>query len=66
MFSAGDQGVWRGLWQATQGGEWQGIAASGRNVTWAVIIIGRFAGGKLVEDWVSRTGSASPRNLVAF
>jgi predicted ester cyclase len=26
--------------------------ASGRNVTWTVIIIGRFAGGKLREDWV--------------
>src|SRR5918994_6042217 len=35
-----------------QQGEWQGIAASGRNVTWTVIIIGRFAGGKLIEDWV--------------
>jgi hypothetical protein len=49
---AGDRGVWRGHWQATQQGEWQGIAASGRNVTWTVIIIGRFAGGKLIEDWV--------------
>src|SRR3954471_5641162 len=52
MFFAGDRGVWRGHWQATQQGEWQGIAASGRNVTWTVIIIGRFAGGKLIEDWV--------------
>ncbi|MEA1834312.1 ester cyclase [Methylobacterium durans] len=52
MFFAGGQGVWRGHWQATQQGEWQGIAASGRNVTWTVIIIGRFAGGKLIEDWV--------------
>ena len=32
--------------------QWQGIAASGRNGTWTVIIIGRFAGGKLIEDWV--------------
>src|ERR687890_152088 len=52
MFFAGDRGVWRGHWQATQQGEWQGIAASGRNVTWTVIIIGRFASGKLIEDWV--------------
>ncbi len=49
---AGDRGVWRGHWQATQLGEWQGIAPSGRNVTWTVIIIGRFASGKLREDWV--------------
>ena len=52
MFFAGDRGVWRGHWQATQQGEWQGIAASGRTVTWTVIIVGRFAGGKLIEDWV--------------
>jgi predicted ester cyclase len=52
MFFAGDRGVWRGQWQATQHGEWQGIVASGRKVTWTVIIIGRFASGKLKEDWV--------------
>ena len=52
LFFAGDQGVWRGRWQATQQGDWQGVAASGRKVTWTVIIIGRFTGGKLVEDWV--------------
>ena len=52
MFFAGDRGVWRGRWKATQQGDWQGIAATGRNVTWTVIIIGRFADGKLKEDWV--------------
>jgi predicted ester cyclase len=26
MFFAGDRGVWRGRWQATQQGEWRGIA----------------------------------------
>ena len=52
LFFAGDKGVWRGTWHATQRGDWQGIAASGRKATWTVIIIGRFAGGKLAEDWV--------------
>jgi predicted ester cyclase len=52
LFVAGDNGVWRGRWRATQRGEWQGVAASGRAVTWTVIIIGRFASDKLVEDWV--------------
>jgi predicted ester cyclase len=52
LFFAGEQGVWRGSWRATQRGAWQGIAASRREVTWTVIIIGRFVGGKLVEDWV--------------
>lgn len=52
LFFAGEQGVWRGHWKATQKGDWQGIAASGRHVTWTVIIIGRLEGGKLKEDWV--------------
>jgi predicted ester cyclase len=52
MFFAADRGVWRGHWQATQAGEWQGVAASGRRVRWSVVIVGRFAGGRLAEDWV--------------
>ena len=52
MFFAEDRGVWRGHWRATQQGQWQGVAASGRRVAWTVIIMGHFAGGKLKEDWV--------------
>jgi predicted ester cyclase len=52
LFFAGDRGVWRGRWRATQRGAWAGVAASGREATWSVIIVGRFAGGKLTEDWV--------------
>jgi predicted ester cyclase len=52
IFFAGDKGAWRGTWRATQRGEWEGIAPTGRTATWTVIIIGRFAGGKMVEDWV--------------
>ena len=52
LFFAGDRDVWRGQWRATQRGAWAGVAASGRAATWTVIIIGRFANGKLVEDWV--------------
>jgi predicted ester cyclase len=48
----GDRGVWRGTWRATQRGAGGGVAASGRAVTWTVIIIARFAGDRLVEDWV--------------
>src|SRR4051794_41599726 len=69
MFFAGDRGVWRGHWRATQQGSWQGIAGSGRTGTWTVLIIGRFAGGKLIEGWVGldrlgpfpRAGVISPR-----
>ena len=52
LFVADDKAVWRGSWHATQRGVWAGIAASGQAVSWTVIIIGRFADGKLVEDWV--------------
>jgi predicted ester cyclase len=52
VFSAGDKGVWRGTWQATQKKPWEGIPASGRKVKWTVMIMGRFEGDKLAEDWV--------------
>jgi predicted ester cyclase len=52
IFFAGDKGVWRGTWRATQRGDWEGIAATGRKATWTVMIMGRFAGDKLAEDWV--------------
>jgi predicted ester cyclase len=52
LFFADDRGVWRGAWHATQRGIWEGVAPTGKRATWTVIIIGRFAGDKLVEDWV--------------
>ena len=53
LFCTDDRGAWRGRWHATQRGDWQGVAASGREVEWGVIITGRFADGKLAEDWVA-------------
>jgi predicted ester cyclase len=52
LFFAGDKGVWRGTWDATQRKEWEGIPATGRKAKWTVIIIGRFERDKLAEDWV--------------
>ena len=52
MFFVGHRGVWRGHWRATQQREWQGIPSSGRNVSWTVIIVGRFVDSKMKEDWV--------------
>lgn len=52
LFFAGDKGVWRGTWIATQQKEWEGISATGRKAKWTAIIIGRFEGDKLAEDWV--------------
>jgi predicted ester cyclase len=52
LFFAGDKGVWRGTWRATQRGAWEGIAPTGRKATWTVMIMGRFKGDRIVEDWV--------------
>jgi predicted ester cyclase len=52
IFFSGDEGVWRGTWRATQQGAWEGIAPTGRAATWTVMIMGRFEGDRLVEDWV--------------
>ena len=52
LFFAGDKGVWRGTWNATQRKHWEGIPATGRSAKWTVIIIGRFEGERLAEDWV--------------
>jgi predicted ester cyclase len=53
LFCTEHRGAWRGHWHATQRGQWQGVAPSGREVAWDVIIVGRFADGKLAEDWVA-------------
>jgi predicted ester cyclase len=37
---------------ATQRKPWEGIPATGRKAKWTVIIIGRFEGEKVAEDWV--------------
>ena len=52
LFISNDRGVWRGRWRGVQRGDWAGIAASGKEVEWTVIIIARFADGKFAEDWV--------------
>jgi predicted ester cyclase len=52
LFFAGDKGMWRGTWRATQSKDWEGVPATGRKATWTVIIVGRFTGEKLAEDWV--------------
>ncbi|SFR93032.1 Predicted ester cyclase [Microbacterium sp. cf046] len=52
LFFSNDRAVWRGRWRGVQRGDWAGIAASGKEVEWTVIIIARFADGKFAEDWV--------------
>jgi predicted ester cyclase len=35
---------WRGSWRATHRGDFEGIAPTGRQANWTVIIIGQFVG----------------------
>jgi predicted ester cyclase len=65
LFFVGDKGVWRGIWRATQHNDWEGIVASGRTAMWSAIIIGRFAGGKLVENWAEYDRFSMVRQLGA-
>lgn len=48
----GDKVSTRRTWEATHRGPYRGIAATGKRVQWTQISIVRFAGGKIVEDWV--------------
>ena len=66
LFFAGDKGVWRGTWHATQRKQWEGIPATGRKAKWTVIIIGRFegeSGGRLGRIRPVRSVSAARRAL---
>jgi steroid delta-isomerase-like uncharacterized protein len=51
LIAEGDKVVSRYTLRATHQGEFMGVPATGKVVTWTGIIISRFAGGKWVEDW---------------
>jgi predicted ester cyclase len=48
----GDKVSTRRTWHGTHQGEYRGIGPTGKRVMWTQISIVRFAGGKVVEDWV--------------
>jgi predicted ester cyclase len=53
LIGEGDQVVWRWTMHGTHQGELFCLPATGKQATWTEIQIGRFAGGKLVEHWMS-------------
>jgi steroid delta-isomerase-like uncharacterized protein len=53
LIAEGDKVVSRYTLRATHQGEFMGVPATGKVVTYTGIIITRFAGGKDVEDWES-------------
>ena len=56
IIAEGDKLVVRYTAGGTHSGEFQGIAPTGRKVTWAGINIYRREGGKVVETWQLRDG----------
>ena len=53
LIAEGDKVVSRFTARATHQGEFMGVPATGKVVTMTGIVISRFAGGKVVEDWSS-------------
>ena len=53
FIAEGDRVVGRFVAQATHGGEFMGVAATGNQVTFSGINIMRVAEGKIVEHWVN-------------
>jgi len=50
MVAEGDKVATRTTWTGTHKGEFMGIPPTNRKVTFSLIVIDRFAGGKIVED----------------
>jgi len=53
MVAEGDKVAFRFERQATHTGEFMGIPASGKQISWTTIGIARLAGGKIAEFWNS-------------
>jgi steroid delta-isomerase-like uncharacterized protein len=51
MIAEGNKVVWRYTVRGTHKGEFMGIAPTGKSITLTGILISRFAGDKVVEDW---------------
>ena len=56
MVAEGDKVVYRASARGTHKGEFMGIAATGKHVTFTSIVISRIAKGKFQEDWESLDG----------
>ena len=59
----GDRVVTRWTGQGTHQGEWRGIAATGKQVSFSGIAIRRIAGGRIAERWVNADYSALMRQI---
>ena len=53
MIAEGDRVVVRNRWHATHKGTWNGIAGTGKPVTFTGIVIWRIANGKVTDRWAN-------------
>lgn len=62
----GDMVALRTTLSGTQAGEWQGLAATGRKISWSVMLFDRFENGKVVEEWIIADALAVMQQLGAI
>lgn len=62
----GDMVALRTTMSGTQAGEWQGIPATGRKISWPIMVFNRFENGKVVEGWVINDQLSVMRQLGAI
>ncbi len=65
QIAEGDRVVTRWTARGTHKGEWMGIAPTGKPVTVTGILISRFAGGRVVEEWENYDALGMMRQLGA-
>ena len=51
VFADGDQAGSMWTMEGTHTGEWFGTPATGKHAKWSGIVVTRFEGGKIAEDW---------------
>lgn len=52
LIACGEHVVSRAVMRGTHGGEWHGVAPTGRRVEIRMTVIQRISAGKIAEDWV--------------
>ena len=52
LLSSGDSVTWRRVLRGTHEAELTGLPPSGRRVTWREMVVSRFEGGKIAEEWL--------------
>ncbi len=65
LIAEGDRVVNRATFSGTHKGDFLGVPATGKSVTWSAIVIIRIAGGKIAEEWINADFLSLMRQLGA-